>query len=177
MNPYHDPGQFIGDLRIPMICICHCNDCRRATSSILPIGLVTHLPTVSVCLDGSESGTDETWLPAAEVFDYKSISNRKASLTFYKSSEGRTRWFCGRCGTNLAYSIDPGVIPEEWDWPKMLDIWLGTVDREDLEGEQLVPERQLWCDKGVNWIRKFATAGAGGIPEHPLSKINVVVDK
>lgn len=54
----------------------------------------------------------------------------------------------------------------------MLDIWLGTVDREVLEKEWMKPERMLWCEKGVTWIREFARNGAGGVPEHPLTKID-----
>lgn len=54
----------------------------------------------------------------------------------------------------------------------MLDIWLGTVDREDLEKDYMSPERMMWCEKGVPWIRKLSQVGAGGIPEHPLTKID-----
>ena len=75
----------------------------------------------------------------------------------------------------VAYSIDDDVVPEEWGWPRMLDILLGTVDREDLEEEYMRPERMIWCEKGVPWIRQLARNGAGGIPEHPLSKIDKVV--
>ena len=57
----------------------------------------------------------------------------------------------------------------------MLDILLGTVDREDLDdGDKMAPERELWCDMGVGWIRRFARTG---IPEHPLSKIDQVIDQ
>ena len=49
----------------------------------------------------------------------------------------------------FAYSVDAGVIPPEREWPTMLDIWLGTVDREDLERDYMSPERMLWCEKGV----------------------------
>ena len=57
----------------------------------------------------------------------------------------------------------------------MLDIWLGTVDREDLEQGYMRPERMMWCEKGVPWIRELARSGAGGIPEHPLTKIDQVI--
>lgn len=77
-------------------------------------------------------------------------------LRYYESSEMRTRTFCGRCGTPLCYNISP--MPEPW--PDMLDIVLGTIDREDLEkvGEDgrgyLEPERQLWCGWGMHWLRR-----------------------
>jgi rhodanese-related sulfurtransferase len=57
----------------------------------------------------------------------------------------------------------------------MLDILLGTVDREDLDdGEKFAPERQLWCEMGVGWIRRFAR---NGIPEHPTTNIDQIIDQ
>lgn len=129
----------IGDVRIPMSVICHCNNCRSATGQIPSLGLITDITTVRASLlakdermsaEGPLSAEQRTFTPAAEVFDSENLSIRKNTfLMQYKSSPARNRWFCGRCGTQLAYSIDAGVIPEEWGWPKMLDIWLGTVDR------------------------------------------------
>lgn len=56
----------------------------------------------------------------------------------------------------------------------MLDLWSATIDREDLEKEYMVPERMVWCHYAIPWIRKLAQEGAGGIPEHPLTKIDKV---
>lgn len=58
--------------------------------------------------------------------------------------------------------------------PRMLDIWLGTVDRDDLEKEWMRPERMLWCEKGIDWIRDMARNGAGGVSEHPGRNIDEV---
>ena len=183
-TPYCNPGAKIGDLRIPAVYMDHCNDCRRATTSILPMALVTEAKTVQVSLlprrdqaagAFATADSERTWTPAAEVFDFRNEKLTETFLNVYKSSAGRSRWFCGRCGTMVAYSIDPGVIPAEWGWPIMLDIWLGTVDREDLEKDYMSPERMLWCEKGVPWIRKLARSGAGDIPEHPLTKIDKCV--
>ena len=58
----------------------------------------------------------------------------------------------------------------------MLDILLGTVDREALDGDWLTPERHLWWECGVDWIRKFSREGAGGLPKHPTYKIDEAVD-
>lgn len=158
-----------------MVAIDHCNDCRRATGAILPMGLVTEISTVSMtCAARGDPESRKEWT-ADELFNFETVAEKNVFLTFYKSSEKRTRWFCGRCGTNLAYTIDLGVVPPEWGWPKMLDLWLGTVDREDLDdGDKMVPERQLWCDMGVGWIRRFAR---NGIPEHPTSKIDQIIDQ
>lgn len=181
-NPYRTPGADVGDLRIPMAAICHCNDCRRATANILPMVLVTLLSTVSVQCEprsssssGLKAAAELKWVPAAEVFDHTNLALEELFLAHYESSEGRSRWFCRRCGTNLAYTIHPGVVPEEWGWPRMLDIWLGTVDRDDLDKEWMVPERMLWCDFGVDWVRKWSIRGGGGIPEHPTTKIDQLV--
>jgi len=35
-NPYRSPGADIGDLRIPFVALCHCNDCRAATPRSCP---------------------------------------------------------------------------------------------------------------------------------------------
>ena len=181
---YKTPGADIGDLRLPAVYMDHCNDCRRATSSILPMGFVAVTDTVraSVLSSPAEgdyaftiSDNDREWLPASLVFDSHNPKLQELNLALYKSSPGRSRWFCQRCGTMVAYSVDEGVIPKEWGWPKMLDIWLGTVDREDLQEDYMKPERMLWCEKGVPWIRELAKNGAGGIPEHPLTKIDKVV--
>ncbi len=177
-NPYRTPGTDVGDLRIPMSVICHCNNCRSAMGTILPMAIVTVLSTVSIACKPRNSNarnSEETWRPAAEVFDHTNKTLDDVFLAHYESSQGRSRWFCGRCGTNLAYTIHPGVVPEEWGWPKMLDIWLGTVDRKELEAEGMVPERMLWCDFGIDWIRKWSIRGGGGIPEHPTTKIDEMV--
>lgn len=80
-------------------------------------------------------------------------------IRHYQSSDMRTRSFCSRCGTNICYNVSP--MPESW--PDMLDILLGTMDREDLEkchdekdgGRGLLePDVQLWCDYGISWLRK-----------------------
>ena len=57
----------------------------------------------------------------------------------------------------------------------MLDIFLGTVDREHLEQDWMRPERMLWCAKGIDWIRDLARHGAGGVGEHPEWKMDEVL--
>lgn len=173
-NPYRNlHAKLDEDLRVPMVAVDHCNDCRRATGAILPTGLATDIATISTTC--ATRGDPERYidLTADELFDLETISQQDVFLTFYKSSEKRTRWFCGRCGTSLAYTVDSRVILSDRGWPKMLDLWLGTVDREDLDdGDKIEPERQLWCDMGVGWIRRFAR---NGMPEHPLTKIDQVI--
>jgi rhodanese-related sulfurtransferase len=175
-NPYRSPGTSLGeDLRIPMVAVDHRNDCRRATGAILPMVLVTEISTVSVTCANRYDPDKTKNFTATELFNFETVRERDVFLTCYKSSEKRTRWFCRRCGTSLGYTIDAGGIPPEWGWPKMLDLWLGTVDRKDLDdGDKMEPERQLWCNMGVGWIRRFARSG---IPEHPLTKIDQIIDQ
>jgi hypothetical protein len=53
----------------------------------------------------------------------------------------------------------------------MLDITLGSVNRSHLDGDALVPERHLWWDYGIDWIRRLATEGYGALPIHPDYRI------
>ena len=117
MNPYHNEGVDVGDLRIPMSAVCHCNDCRSATSGILSVVLVTDVKTVQVSLvrakevNSSEFKISTTvnrdFVPAKDVFVTGSIAlDGQSFLACYKSSPGRNRFFCRRCGTPFAYSID-----------------------------------------------------------------------
>lgn len=101
-------------------------------------------------------------------------AERSTWLRNYGSSEGRTRTFCGRCGTPLVYNVRP--MPA--GWPEMLDFVLGTIDREDLERETedggtvsggfahglLQPERQLWWERGIPWLRRVVQGFEG--PKH-----------
>lgn len=118
----------------------------------------------------SVASEDTQWRPAVDLFQ-PGIASRDTFLTFYQSSPGRRRSFCGRCGTNIAYAIFP--TPE--GWTEMLDLVLGTVDRKDLEDQELSPERQLWWDYGINWIQNLTKEGANRLPKHPTYKVGEVV--
>ena len=52
-------------------------------------------------------------------------------------------------------------------WPSVLDIPLGSVDREELEGEWAVPERHVFWERGIGWVKEFAKKGLGDLPVHP----------
>ncbi len=71
----------------------------------------------------------------------------------------------------MMYSMYPYPEP----WPEMLDVWIGSVDQEDLEKDWLVPERHLWYYIGVEWIRKFGSEGSGGVPKHGTYLVSEVV--
>lgn len=184
MSPYKTPGANVGDLRIPCVLLCHCSSCRLGSNQVLPIGVICEQRTVEVGMlprsndnQGALEMADDQrqYSCGTETFDHRTIASKDGHLAVYKSSPHSSRWFCNRCGTSIGYSMDPGVIPDEWGWPTLVSIWSGTIDREHLDKDYMAPERMVWCYDGVPWIRKLAAEGAGGIPEHPLTKIDKVV--
>ena len=168
-------------MRMPVVCTDQCNDCRSATGAIIPHWLLSSMDTVSIsCADPTSIAADGKlgdapdrgpWRPATEVF-LSPDPDTKSCLSFFASSANRRRSFCRRCGTMLSYNIFP--IPDTYpsDWPLMLDILLGTVDREYLDSGALKPQRHMWWSKGVDWIKDFTRAGASDLPIHPESKVD-----
>lgn len=111
--------------------------------------------------------------PANEIFDPKN-NNRNDFLKFFTSSKNRRRGFCGRCGTMLYYQ----PFPPSSQWPKevllMIDLVLGTVTCKYLES--LTPDRHLWWDFGIDWVRKLAIEGLRNLPLHPSYKVGESID-
>ena len=68
----------------------------------------------------------------------------------YGSSEEATRYFCSRCGTQLAFraSYIPGFI----------DITIGSLDNP----EDIVPTLHYWYSRHLSWV-VFDDA----LPKHP----------
>lgn len=172
-NPYWSnapPTSSKRDTRLPMVAFCHCNDCRRATGALVPALIAADLGWVAVSVgrkgvaQTAQDGGEE-WVTGEELLGWEDEVFEELHLSFYRSSAGRRRWFCGRCGTHLGYNVEEGGVPAEWGWPRMLDFWLGTVDREDLELEWMRPDTRVWCDWGVGWIKGLVVGGAGDIPE------------
>jgi len=120
----------------------------------------------------TEGDDTRAWLSAEELLKPGGSGlGKDTMLSFYTSSEWRNRCFCSNCGTGLFYFVSEERKPKEW--PSMVDVVLGTVDRGLLEGEALRPERQLWWGCGVDWIRDLVERGAG--ERHPGWKANEVV--
>lgn len=113
------------------------------------------------------------WRSAREVLQQPiaAAAGGDTFLAFYESSEARRRGFCVKCGTNLMYYLD---APED-GWADMLDVALGTVDQEQLAKGELAPERQLWWDCGIDWIKEMTVGGMGQLPRHPTYKAKEVV--
>ena len=160
-----------GQVSFPMIATDHCNDCRRATGSILPTWICVPSSMLFCQLQPISPATTSNpspWIPAAELFT-PGPNKDKYHLKFYHSSPPVTRTFCGRCGTNLTYFLGRG-LPDE-----IFDVILGTMDREDLEGEWMAPDRHCWWDCGIKWVQELSNGGKG-LPAHPRSRVDEFVD-
>lgn len=164
---------------MPSLAIDHCNDCRHATGSVLPAWLYAPLDICSITLvaascatlapkaaarEGQAQELSSSWLLAANIFATSPVSTNTINyrfLTSYESSHERWRWFCARCGTGIAYTA---AMPA--GFPSMLDITFGSIDHRHFDSEALVPERHLWWNYGIYWIRRLATKGYGTLPIH-----------
>jgi hypothetical protein len=50
------------------------------------------------------------------------------------------------------------------------------VDRECLDGEVLRPERILWWEYGVEWVKEMSVRGVGDLPRHRDYHVDEVCD-
>ena len=177
LNRYCDPSALSEKERFPAVLIDHCNDCRRATAALLPVWIAVPMTFIEFscsveasidCAPKNEPQPD--WISGNELLQDGPKSGKGTALRLYNSSPGKYRGFCGNCGTMLMYKSFK--FPESW--PDMMDILLGTVDREDLERDWMKPTRELWWDKGIPWIQELVREGTGkeDMPRHPLWKIN-----
>ncbi|MFK8400156.1 GFA family protein [Pseudomonas sp. BGr12] len=119
MKAVHAGGCHCGQLRyecdaaLTNVAHCHCSICRRTTG-----GIVTTWATVPL---GSFRWTLGT--PAE-----------------YRSSASCIRYFCSRCGAQLALFTDQA--------PETLDLTTATLD----EVTTVVPDRHIWVKSRLPWI-------------------------
>lgn len=57
-------------------------------------------------------------------------------------------------------------------WPTIIDVLIGSVDKDDLERYELKPERHVFWQHGVGWIQDLF-AGDGDLPRHPGADLRV----
>ena len=93
------------------------------------------------------------------------VKEEDITLRFYESSPGVWRGFCGRCGTPLTY----------WsaELPQVMDLALGTLDREFLDSEDLRPERHMWIGPGISWVKGWMEKVDKGAERHVEDDVNV----
>ena len=164
------PGSGSEELRYPFSAICHCNDCRLATGALITYAYCCAMAYVSFSLASvsqSKPQDHQSWITASSLFPPGAKDRSDTHLQLFPSSEGITRAFCGKCGTTIGYSVHP--MPD--GFPPVLDLWTGSVDREDLEREWLLPGRHAQLDFEIPWVGKLAVKGTdglveGGVPKH-----------
>jgi hypothetical protein len=84
-------------------------------------------------------------------------AEKVAAISCYSSSKGVTRTFCGHCGTHLTYRRDR--TREGVEIPPLVDITVGSLDDSWLQ--VIRPERHLWWDSAIGWVRDMFGQGQG----------------
>jgi len=105
---------------------CHCSICRRTTGA----------PFV-------------TWftVPRSEFRLVQGIAAR------FRSTQGATRSFCPRCGTQLTFESDSAADE--------IDVTTCSLD----DPRQLPPEDHTWTSSKLGWVKLD-----DGLPEHPRGR-------
>jgi hypothetical protein len=158
-----------GDIRMPQSAICFCNDCRIANGSLVLFAIMCPPEQANFSLL-SKSASDAKRLDiyASEAFANLSDSPVVGETTYlgdsyfglYQSSEKALRGFCSKCGTPLLYVYTPRPLPPGAT-SGGVDIYLGTIDREDLEKLGAL-DRFVNCKLGIDWVKKlFVKDGSG----------------
>ncbi|RSM07248.1 hypothetical protein CEP52_005355 [Fusarium oligoseptatum] len=190
LSPYKTPGLELPDSvqpRFPMSVLCHCNGCRAATAQIGVSGMPTHAPTVSVSVLGPKTGSDgslaapvsddeRTWTSWASMSS-KFSADETSPLKRYESSPGRWRYFCGVCGSPIGYEVDPTSLPAELNWPHVVMLWTGALDRSILEKDWVRPDHIMFTSFGIPWVREQVKNGVHGAQEHPFILVDQPMGK
>jgi len=76
-------------------------------------------------------------------------------------NEHSNRTFCGRCGTHLTFHFtgEPREMSKRAGWGRILDIPVGTLDKESVEMEGFKPSYQGWIDDGIPWVKRLLKEG------------------
>ncbi len=102
--------------------LCHCRSCRRATGGVLM---------------------------AAAGFPRQAVSIERGQMSYYASSPGVRRGFCGTCGTSLSY--------ENARWPGDIHLMIGAFERPDA----LRPQFHIFAEDRLPWLKL-----ADGLPQY-----------
>ena len=102
--------------------LCHCRSCRRATGGVLM---------------------------AATGFPRQAVSIERGQMSYYASSPGVRRGFCGTCGTSLSY--------ENARWPGDIHLMIGAFERPDA----LQPQFHIFAEDRLPWLKL-----ADGLPQY-----------
>ena len=170
LSMYCDEHAISEKVRFPQVMVDHCNDCRRATGSLTNFWIATSVPCVEFSIQ-VQGASEKSWIEGNEILKRENLGSEKSlAFRWYRSSSDKFRGFCENCGTNLCYRSSS--LPESW--PDMVDFLLGTIDRDDLEKDWFIPEREMWWEMGIPWVQDLVRAGTTkhDMPRHPLWKMN-----
>lgn len=160
----------------PEIFLDHCDKCRRVSGALVQAWFSCPQEWVewkTTCPNNPPSFT------SLNTFDL--INGRADSLPVvnYASSLGVMRSFCGKCGTNLLFVYESG---KKKNTTPMVDIVLGSLDRESLKQPGVRPDRHFYWDSGVDWIKRLVSEGdvslnenGEALPRHPDSRMKQVL--
>ncbi len=193
-----DPARSV-PTTLPLIDIDHCNDCRRACGGLVQCWLICPQEWVQFRLQPRRADGDDDATPSGiggfgnddaaavtrscgEVADPTPALRSSSYLASFASSAEVRRVFCGRCGTGVTYTF-VGERGPAWTLGPIVDIAMGTLDRESLEADGVRPDRHGWWDSGVTWIRQLLTSGdvrdgwQGGLIRHPTGRVTQAAEE
>ncbi|KAF4547442.1 Hypothetical protein D9617_42g090290 [Elsinoe fawcettii] len=158
---YHHKKPVDGPTRLPFITIDHCEECRLSCGSLVQSWMIIPQPWIKFQLAQSDGSSSElrdyrcsdVVIPSAEVL-------KNTFIREYMFSEDSHRTFCGRCGSTLAYAYDEN---EKSPYGSIMNITVGTLDRDSLGSEGFRVDRQGWWDDGIPWIKNLLRNGDDGI--------------
>ncbi|KAG4443005.1 hypothetical protein IFR05_001536 [Cadophora sp. M221] len=165
--------------RYPHSFLDHCNKCRRVSGAIVQAWLTVPQDWV----EWTQTQNSGETVPSSTrdlIQIQKGVESTSIAVANYVSSPGIVRSFCGRCGTNLSF------VNRERDMGgdgkvATVDIVLGSLDEESFNVEGVRPDRHLYWDSGVEWVKRLVTEGDGGlgeggkVPRHPDGERDVLV--
>jgi hypothetical protein len=171
-----NPGE-TSAVRFPLISVDHCGDCRRAVGTVVQAWFICQHSWVEFQLqprEANDPGTFEQQFKKDEAVSYACLDvaradgglSAKTYLGHYMSSKDVHRCFCARCGTSVLYSF-MGDRGPSWTLGTVVDIALGTLDKQDLEREGVRPDRHLWWNHGIGWVKEMLMDGDSGMLRHP----------
>ncbi|KAH7348939.1 Mss4-like protein [Rhexocercosporidium sp. MPI-PUGE-AT-0058] len=165
--------------RYPQSFLDHCNRCRRVSGAIVQAWLT--VPQDWVEWVQTQNQGKQVISTTRELIEHpKANEPHSLAVTNYMSSPGVVRSFCGRCGTNLSF------VDQERDMGgdgkvATVDIVLGSLENDSFDVEGVRPDRHLYWDSGVEWVKTLVTEGDGGLiggkkaPKHPDGERDVFV--
>jgi hypothetical protein len=153
--------------RYPIISLDHCTSCRKISGAIVEcwFNCQHYWVDFSLLLKSSsamgESESDEKRIQPAtiEVLNPRESLMEQTYLRAIASSELVKRTFCSRCGTHLTFLFTGDEGEGKEIWGPTFNVAVGSLDRESLEMEGLMPvDHAFWAD-GISWVHKLVEGG------------------